>query len=848
MLNLPLPLKFALKELKSGISGFKIFIVCIALGVASIAGVSSINNSIRYAVNQDAQKLLGGDIQGRKTYNPITQKEEEVFESYGQVSRQIVMRSMAKNMNDDNEFLQTSLIDLKAVDNLYPIYGDVDVYDTQYTYQLLGLKNNKWGAIVDRSLKSRLSLSLDDEIKIGDINFQVRGFIEKEPDRTLNLFTASSRVIISQEAIYLTQLIQPGSLITYVYNIGLYKNYLAQKVELELKDLLPNMRFKIASEANNTLKLFFDNILIYLTLLSLSIILISGVGVANSSKTYLLDRLKTIAILKSFGCEKNFIFWVYFLQFSILTIFGIMLGILMGALVPFLVQFMLESILPFKTVFGLDFIFLAKISLLVLMISLMFFILPLLQANNITTAQLFRPKNNFDVFKGLKKYISVFIILSIIIFFLILFVTEKLLLTLYFIVGVLFVFIFFYCISRFFIYFVKVSSGKLNNSLSSMPITRMAISNLWRPYNITTQIVLSLGLALTVVVCILQIELNISSQISNNIPKNAPDMFFIDLQSHQREIFLDIINDNNNISNFKIAKIIRGRIVEVNGTPASSLNPSKDIEWIFRGERGISQSNDIPEGTQIIEGKWWDTNHSGDNLVSVDQRVMDGLNLAVGDTIGVNILGRKIIGIISNSRNVEWESGGMNFTLIFSPNSLEGIPGSLMGTIGLASSSGLNIEREIVSRLPNVTIIQVGKVVDVIKEVLGKLLVAVRVPLIIAVLAGVLVLISAIMAGNMRKLYEAVLLKVLGAKRSQILLLFFLEYSLLGLVVGFISFFVGNICSFLFLKFIMSIEPVFFAFNNFTIILFTVCIIIFVGLIGMWNALGVRSNIFLRNE
>ena len=168
------------------------------------------------------------------------------------------------------------------------------------------------------------------------------------------------RVIISQEAIHLTQLIQPGSLITYVYNIGLYKNYLAQKVELELKDLLPNMRFKIASEANNTLKLFFDNILIYLTLLSLSIILISGVGVANSSKTYLLDRLKTIAILKSFGCEKNFIFWVYFLQFSILTIFGIMLGILMGALVPFLVQFMLESILPFKTVFGLDFIFLAK--------------------------------------------------------------------------------------------------------------------------------------------------------------------------------------------------------------------------------------------------------------------------------------------------------------------------------------------------------------------------------------------------------------------------------------------------------------------------------------------------------
>ena len=190
----------------------------------------------------------------------------------------------------------------------------------------------------------------------------------------------------------------------------------------------------------------------------------------------------------------------------------------------------------------------------------------------------------------------------------------------------------------------------------------------------------------------------------------------------------------------------------------------------------------------------------------------------------------------------------MNFTLIFSPNSLEGIPGSLMGTISLASSSGLNIEREIVSRLPNVTIIQVGKVVDVIKEVLGKLLVAVRVPLIIAVLAGVLVLISAIMAGNMRKLYEAVLLKVLGAKRLQILLLFFLEYSLLGLVVGFISFFVGNICSFLFLKFIMSIEPVFFAFNNFTIILFTVCIIIFVGLIGMWNTLGVRSNIFLRNE
>ncbi len=848
MLDFPLSLKFALKELKSGFNGFKIFIICITLGVASIAGVSSINNSIRYAINQDAQKLLGGDIQGRKTYNPITEDDRKVFESYGQVSNQIVMRSMARNIKDDNEFLQTSLIDLKAVDNLYPIYGKLNISSGTYSYGLLGLRNNKWGAVIDWSLKDRLSLSLADQIKIGDINFEVRGFIEKEPDRALNIFSASSKVIISQEAINLTQLIQPGSLVTHVYNIGLFEDYLAQKVELDLKEKFPNIRFKTASNSNNTLKLFFDNILIYLTLLSLSIILISGVGVANTSKTYLLDRLKTIAILKSFGCEKNFIFWVYFLQFSILTILGIILGITLGALVPFIVEFFLEDILPFKSFIGLDFLFLFKISLLVLIISLLFFILPLLQANDITTAQLFRPKANFDFFKDIKKYLLVFIILGIITFLLILFVTNKFLLTFYFISGVLFVFIFFYFISKFLIYLVKIVSGKFDSSLSSMPITRMAISNLWRPYNITTQIILSLGIALTVVVCILQVELNISSQISNNIPKRAPSLFFIDLQSHQREEFEKIINDNKNISDVRIAKIIRGRLVEVNGSPASSLNPPKDIEWIFRGERGISQSGVIPLGANIIEGEWWEENHSGKNLVSIDQRIMDGLDLNIGDTIGVNILGRKIIGEIYNSRNVEWQSGGMNFSIIFSPNSLEGIPGSLMGTINLTSLSERNIEREIVSKIPNVTIIQVRKVVDVIKEVLETLLVAVRVPLVIAVISGILVLISAIMAGNVRKLYETVLLKVLGAKRLQILSLFFLEYTLLGLAVGIISFFIGNICSFLFLNFIMNIEPEFFIFQVLITVLFTMSIIIFIGLMGMWNALSYKPNIFLRNE
>jgi len=383
---------------------------------------------------------------------------------------------------------------------------------------------------------------------------------------------------------------------------------------------------------------------------------------------------------------------------------------------------------------------------------------------------------------------------------------------------------------------------------SGRPTLRLAMANLYRPGNPTTSVVLSLGLGLSVLVCIALLESNLNAQINGELPVQAPTMFFIDIQPTQTERFSEIVEAQEGVEKVTLASMIRGRIAKIDGVKAADANVTPEARWATRGERGISQSAVMPENAHLLEGEWWAEDHDGKNLLSIDAQVAEGMYLGIGDTLTVNILGREITAEIANLRDIRWESGTMNFALIFSPNALQGAPGMYIATVNSADGTEEAIERAVVDELPNVTIVQVREALEILEQVLGALGTAVRVTAAVAIVAGALVLAGAIAAGHSRRIYESVVLKVLGATRADVLKAFVFEYCLLGLATGAIAAAVGSLSAWAVLIFVMKIDWILFPGIVGGVIVACIAVTLMAGFAGVWRALGIKAAPLLRND
>jgi putative ABC transport system permease protein len=294
--------------------------------------------------------------------------------------------------------------------------------------------------------------------------------------------------------------------------------------------------------------------------------------------------------------------------------------------------------------------------------------------------------------------------------------------------------------------------------------------------------------------------------------------------------------------------MIRGRVTQVNGVPSEQARVNPSSRWAIRGERGISSAATLPEGARLTEGTWWAPDHSGDNLVSVDAAVAKDLYLKLGDTISVDVLGREITAKIASFRDIRWQSGTMNFTLIFSPNALAGAPGISIATVNSDAGTEEKIESAVLEAMPNVTIIQVRQALDMLKTVLDTLSVAVRLTASVALVAGALVLAGAIAAGHSRRIYESVVLKVLGATRGDVLRAFVFEYLLLGLATGLIAAVIGAIAAWAVATQVMRIGWSIDIGLIVAVIASCITVTLLAGFTGTWRAMGTKAAPLLRNE
>ena len=840
-LGLGLALRLARREFRSGLVGFRVFLACLTLGVAAIAGVGSVSESLLEGLRQNGRAILGGDLELRLSNRPAGEAELAYFKQKADLSELVSMRTMARSLAPEGNRV---LAELRAVDDKHPLYGALRIGEGEPLDRALEQREGVWGAAVGEALVSRLALALGDRFRIGTLDYELRSVIESEPDRASRGFVLGPTVMVERASLAETGLEQPGSMIRYTYRLRLPPGSDVAAFRAQLGEAFPEAgwRVRAADEAAPGLSRFILRLTTFLTLVGLTTLLVGGVGVGNAVKGYLDGRTATIATLKCLGAPSRLIHQTYLMQIMVLALLGSLLGAALGALAPLPVNALLSGRLGFEGTMG---VYPAPLTLAVafgLLTALAFSLWPLAKARKVPAASLFRdrvaPADGLPTGRGL---ITVGLVALALAGLAIATAEDHWLATL-FVSAATGVLLSFHLIARGLIALAKRAPRSRHAAL------RLAVANLHRPGAPTASVILSLGLGLTVLVAVAEIEANLASWVEASLPKAAPAFYFIDIQPDQVEDFEAIVTGTEGVEAMRRVPMLRGRITAVNGTPPERLTIPNDIAWVFRGDRGLTWTREPLEGSELTAGEWWPADYDGPPLMSLDAEVGELLGIGPGDRLSVNVLGRDVEVEIANLRRIEWSNLTINFVMVFSPGLLERAPQSHIATVHAAPEAEAGLERAVTDRFANVTPIRVKTAVETFSGLIANVSVAVRATAAVALLAGILVLAGAVAAGQQRRIYDAVVLKVLGATRRMTANAYFLEFLLMALATVVLAAVFGSLSAYFVLTELMDLEFTLIPEAAASTLLGGILLTSLFGFLGTWRALSQKAAPLLRNE
>ncbi len=830
---MPLAFRLALRELRGGLTGLRLLAVCLFLGVAALAGVGSLSAAIIEGLSLRGQEILGGDVSVQMAARPATAAERAAIERFGRVSEGVRMRAMVGRSGSD----QRVLGELKAVDDLYPLYGNFRLANGVPLQQALAGQH----AVIAQALADQLGLKVGDRVELGNVTLTVAGVIAKEPDRAGEGFSFGPTVMISMDTLPATGLVQPGSLFRYHYRIRMPEGADIAGVKPALDRQFPDAGWQIQDRTNGApgVRRFVERLGQFLTLVGLTALVVAGVGVGNGVASYLNAKSGTIATLKSVGATSRLIFQSYLLQVGLVALAAVAVGAIVGALVPWAVVLVAGSALPAPPELGIYPVPLLSGAAYGLLIAVAFALWPLAQARVVPAARLFRGGVEGRRWPGIGIMLAIGLAAAAIAALAVLQAREQMFAALFIAaaVGLLLVL-------TALAWIVRAVAARLPRPKNTL--MRLGLANLHRPGALTRQLVVALGLGLTLFATLAVIETNLSGQIERSIPKRAPTFFFLDIPVVDVPAFEALVRRHAPDAELRLVPSLRGPVTAVNGTPVSQMKSIPDGAWILRGDRGLTYAADVPEGNRIVAGKWWPANYDGPPLVSIDVEAARALGLRVGDTITVSVLGVDVTATIASLREIDWDTLGFNFVLVFSPNTLQGAPHTYMATAAVSDVEARPLYRDATRSFPTVSVIRVKDVIETASNLLDQLSVAVRAAASVAVAAGIVVLIGALAAGRRARIYDAVLLKVLGATRGQVLRALLIEYGVLAAIVSLLALVIGSAGGWYVVTRVLELEwqP------NWLPVVVTVlvgaAVTVTLGLIGSWSALSARPNRVLR--
>jgi putative ABC transport system permease protein len=744
------------------------------------------------------------------------------------------------------------LVELKSVDDAYPLVGavrlDPDITIADALAPRMENGETIYGAVAQADLLAGLGIAVGDRFRVGEATFALRGVLEREPDGAADVFRFGPTLIIGAQALTATGLEQPGSIIRYNYRLRFAAPTDTAAWEANIKRAFPDARWRIrfVDEAAPGIARQLDRLQLFFTMIGLTALLVGGIGVANAVKSYLDSKTGTIATLKCLGAPASLIFRTYLLQILAMALGGIIVGLVIGGALPAVGLSAAAALLPVDLHFALYAQPLVLAALYGVLTALAFALWPLGRAREIPAAHLFRDLVSHDRKMPRAGLVAATAAAAVALAALAYASASERDFALWFILGAVGTLVAF----RLLAFLVQGSARWISQHSARAsirwPLLNFSLANLYRPGSPTAVILLSFGIGLTLFVILLQVQGNLVMQVRERLPAQAPSYYFIDIQPDQVAEFDRITHAIPGVEEVRRMPSLRARIIAVNGKPVSEGTVAPEARWAVRSDRGLTYSAEMPPGTSITAGQWWSPDYKGPPLISLDARIAHGMGIGVGDTMTFNILGRDITATIGNLRSIDYTTLTMNFAVIFAPGTLEAAPQTHIATVEAVPAAESAVREAVLSHFANVTAIRVKDAIDTVAQLIGDVSNAARAVAALALVAGTLVLAGAIAAGQRARIYDAVVLKVLGATRRNVLAAYAVEYALIGLAASVIAGVLGAIAARLIVTKLMHAPWVFLPDSLvWTVIFCTLAVTIF-GFIGTWRALGQKASPILR--
>jgi putative ABC transport system permease protein len=845
-----LPLRFAWREMRGGLRGFYVFVACIALGSMAIAGVGSVAASLADGLAHQGQVILGGDLSFELIQREAAPDELAFLQRHGQVSSAATMRAMARSLARTSGG-DAALVEMKAVDAAYPLFGNVALDPPGPLDAALAQRDGAFGAVADPTLLTRLNIKPGARVTIGDASFEIRAALTSEPDKLAGGIGFGPRLLVSQAGLRATGLLQPGSVVHWHYRLRLPENgaddIAAQKVTKQARAQFPQAGWDIRTrdKATPRIETEVERFTQFLTIVGLTALLVGGVGVGNAVKSHLDRRRDTIATMKALGASGARVFAVYLTQVLLLALVGGVIGVLLGALLPYLVHWTFGALIPLPIRPSVHPGELALALLYGLLTALAFALWPLGRAHDVPVGALFR-----DAVAPMPRWPRpIYIVLTacgvLALTALAVLLAYDRRVAIIYVATAAAVFVLLRLVASL-LMFVARHAPRANSTA-----LRMAVANIHRPSALTPTIVLSLGLGIALLVTVIEIDGNLRQQFSAELPAKAPSFYFLDIPSAEADRFDDFLRAQAPGAKLEEVPMLRGRIISANGILAEKIKPSDDAAWVLQSDRGITYADELPKGSRLVEGEWWKPGYDGPPVVSFEKKIADGLGLKLGDEITVNVLGRNISARIVNMRRVDWQSLSINFVMVFSPNTFTGAPHTRLATLtypngGTSAQEGALIAAT-AKTFPMITAVRVKEALEAIGSIVRNLVLAVDGASAITLLAAALVLGGALAAGHRHRVYDAVILKTLGATRARLIGAYTIEYLLLGAATALFGVLSGSLAGWLIVTDLMHLRFAWLPLPALAAAAGAVGITVALGLFGTFSALGQKPASVLRN-
>ncbi len=776
--------RIARRDLNARFRGLRLLLVCIFLGTAALAAIGTLTAAIERELESNGQELLGGDLEIEIWQRSLNAEELSAIGEYGEISGGTRLQAMASSGEN------AAPIELKAVDQKWPLYGTLTLNDGSATGAPTG--NN---AYLGQGAMDRLDITVGETFRVGTVDLVAAGVIENEPDRLSEGFQLGPTIIVAEDVPGRAGLLQPGSLYESKYRVA-FANQARDpgEVEEELTEAFPNsgFDFRTRDRASPGADRFVQRMSDFLTLVGLAALVIAGIGIAGGVSSYLEARRSSIATLKVLGASSADIVRIYAMQIAVAALIGSAAGLTVGVLVTPVLGAALEGLLPVEAGFVIEPAPLVLAAAYGLLVAFAFAAAPLLRARTFPAMALMRsstPLSNTDwrplLWTG--GGIAAVCILALV-------STNQLVLTAGFLFGA--------GGALLALGALGIAIQKLARSAPrpSNPLLRSALTNLHRPGAPTGSLVTALGFGLAAFVLLAAVQSAIDGNIQSRVPAEAPDYFVLDVPREGEETFRSLINEQFPGSNIRAVPTLRGSVLAFG--PEGAMQRVADLEeipegaWALRGERGLTYADELPVGNSLTEGEWWDEGHSGDPLVSIDAQLAEGADLGIGDKLTIGVLGIERTVTVANIREIDWESMGFNYALVFSENAISDAPHNLAATIELPASAADDgrgeLLRAMVREFPSSSVVEVKDVLTEARTILQQVGLATLAAAAVTVLAGLAVLMGAIAAARAARMRDTVILRVLGASRKQVLLMQLAEYGLLAGLLALVALGLGS--------------------------------------------------------